>query len=99
MKVLSFSFNECFPVGSSTKKYSQDFNKPWFTVDLLKLLRKKIKYIENMYQILLLSPIVFINLTEINIHIQLNLQKRNISVKNLSDVQRILKPRGKSLIS
>lgn len=41
MKVFNFSFNECFPIGSSSKKYTQDFNKPWFTADLLKLLRKK----------------------------------------------------------
>ena len=32
MKVISFRFNECFPIGSSTREYSQDFNVPWFTV-------------------------------------------------------------------
>jgi len=51
MKVINFSFNECFPIGSSTRKCSQDFSKPWFTVDLLKLLRKKNKlyrkYVSN----------------------------------------------------
>ena len=51
MKVISFSFNECFQIGNSARKYNQDFSKPWFTVDLLKLLRKKNKlyrkYISN----------------------------------------------------
>lgn len=51
LKVISVSFNECFPIVSSTRKYSQAFSKPWFTVDLLKLLRKKNKlykkYISN----------------------------------------------------
>ena len=41
MKIISDSFNECFPIGRSTKKYSQDGNKPWFTVDLSKSLKKK----------------------------------------------------------
>ncbi len=51
MKIISYSLNECFPIGRSTKKYSKDFNKPWFTVDLSKLLRKKNKlfrkYVSN----------------------------------------------------
>lgn len=48
-----------------------------------------------MSQILLLLPMVFINLVEINMLIPLDVQKRSISVKNLRGVQKILKPRGK----
>lgn len=44
-----------------------------------------------MSQILLLLPMVFINPIEINIFIPSDLQKRNISVKNLRGVQKILK--------
>lgn len=51
MKVISATFEECFPITSSTKKHRKDLNKPWFTPDLQKLLRKKNKlyrkYISN----------------------------------------------------
>lgn len=43
MNIVNTSFNHCFPLGSSFKKNSQDLNKPWFTDDLLKLLKKKNK--------------------------------------------------------
>jgi len=33
MKMIRGSFNECFPIISSTRKYSQAFSKPWLTVD------------------------------------------------------------------
>ena len=50
MDVFSSCFEECFPVISFTKKHS-DFNKPWFSPDLLKLLKKKNKlykrYVNN----------------------------------------------------
>ena len=52
MKVISLSFNECFLIATFTKKYSQDFNKPWFTVDLLKMLRKKNK----LYRKYIINP-------------------------------------------
>lgn len=35
-----YSFNVCFPIGNSNKKYSKDFNEPWYRVELSKLLRK-----------------------------------------------------------
>lgn len=33
LKVISLSFNECFPIGSSTRKCSQGFRKPSFTAE------------------------------------------------------------------
>lgn len=50
IKVISCCFNDCFPIGNSTKK-SKDFKKLWFSNYLLKLLRKKNKmyrkYVSN----------------------------------------------------
>lgn len=91
IKVVNCCFNDCFPIGSSTRK-SQDFNKPLFTSTL----RKKTKCTENMSQIPLLLSIVFINSIEKKVLSFYEVcKKRNILVINLGLVQMLLKPHGK----
>ena len=51
MEIFNSYFEECFPVKNFTKKHDPDFNKPWFSPHLLKLLKKKNKlyqrYVSN----------------------------------------------------
>lgn len=51
MKIINATFNQCFPSSAPSKKHTRNLNKPWFTTELQKLLRKKNKlfkkYISN----------------------------------------------------
>lgn len=56
LRVISSSSSfKYFPIGSSIKNCNQGFNKTWFTVGLLKVLRKKNK----LYRKYVLNPTHF----------------------------------------